>query len=192
MAVLPRQPLVDGERRPVVVPPVGEVDAGPLAVAGGHDEAGHRHQPGDDVVDGREQGVEVAGVVGGFGDRVGGGLQVLGVVLFGDVPGDADAQLVGRGPAGRPHHTHRAAILAPVAVHEADPRLAGHDQRGLFEGPGAVFGQHEVEQRLADQLVRRVAEDGFAGRIDVADAPVGADEEHRVEEQIDAVEEQAR
>jgi hypothetical protein len=80
------------------------------------------------------------------------------------------------------------AVLVAVAVLEADPgcpAITRADSRSvLARSSGSTKSHHG----LADHFVRGIAEDAFAGGIDVDDVSRFIDEENGVEEQADTLE----
>ena len=166
---------------------VGKAEPSRPSIAGGDGKTGHRHQPCDDPVDFAQQDLEVAGVVRGFRDGVGRKLNCLCVPQLGDVACDPDPQLVPFGPAGGPHDVHPATVAADIPILETDARAPGHDLPGFFLGSCAVFRRDEVEQALADELLRPVTEHPLAGGIRIHNAPAGVDEKDRVEQQVHEV-----
>ncbi|MNN64054.1 hypothetical protein D3C81_1794740 [compost metagenome] len=131
-----------------------------------------------------QQGGQVLRCLHGFGNGVQRGLLCLRLFQQGNVARHRHAQLVGGGPAGRPHDVRQAAILAQVAVFKMRLRMAIHDGTRGGQGAGAVGGSDQVEHLLADHFLLRVAEDAFAGGADEDEAPVHVHHAHGVEQQI--------
>ncbi len=87
-------------------------------------------------------------------------------------------------PARRPHDVDQCAVLAPVAVFEADPVAAGGNALGFFERAAAVFVRDEVEQPAARHFVRAIPQQLLAARADVDKCALRIHEEDNVEEEI--------
>ncbi len=152
-----------------------------------HAEAGRRQQAADDLVDALEQGRHVLRRVGRFGDRIQRRLHGLGLLGGGNVARHGHAQLVGFGPACRPHNMDDLAILAQVAVFKARIGLAVHDGPGCHQRAFAVGRRHQVDHLHADHFLRAVAENALARGADKHKAPARIDHADGIHQQVGEV-----
>ncbi len=168
-----------------VVDVIGEVKLRTLFVIQRHRKIQRRQPLANNQVYALEQRQQVCRGMGRLGNRIQRRLPGLGLLAFGDVPGHGNAQLVHRRPARRPQDVHHPTVLAQVTVLEIELGLAVHDLPRRLKGPLTVGGVHQVDHRLADQLLRGVAKNLFAGSTDKHETPLAVDGTHGVQQKVD-------
>ncbi len=102
---------------------------------------------------------------------------------LGVVAGDAEHQLLPRGPVGRPHEVDRPFVPAPATILETDRLPAGHDLRHSLNRLRHILRQHEIDVGPAEQFLGAIAQELVARRADGCEPALcvhGADHVERV------------
>ena len=75
-------------------------------------------------------------------------------------------------------------VLVDIAVLEVELGLSGHDVIGRMQRALAVSGKYQIDHGRADQFLRLIAQDAFAGSTDVNEATVAVHHAYSVQQQI--------